>query len=88
MEAAIVVVLLIANIPVYRFIFRLIFKSSDDFKESVKYSFTPDIFSLFKGKYWKDQIGEAKLSFFIFACVIVIIAEFAVIQAIIRAITE
>lgn len=82
MEAIIVVILLIANIPVYRFFFRLIFKNSDDFKESVKYSFTPDIFSLFKGRYWKDHVGEAKLSFFIFLCVIVVIAEFAVIRSI------
>lgn len=56
MEAIILIILLLANIPVYKKIHKLIFKDSGDFRESVKYSLTPDVYSLFKGRYWKDRI--------------------------------
>jgi hypothetical protein len=59
----IVIVLIVLNIPLYKLIFKLFFKDSEDFSESLKYSFTPDIISLFRGEYWKDQMGQAKLSF-------------------------
>lgn len=81
------IILLIVNIPIYKMIFKKIFKSTEDFKESVKYSFTPDLFSLFNGRFWKDQIGEAKLSFFIFACVLVIVLEFFIVKSIAGLIT-
>lgn len=83
MNAIIVIILLILNIPLYKIIYRFIFRDYDDFEESVKYSFTPDIYSLFKGRYWKDQIGEAKLSFFVIACIIVIVVEYSIIKALI-----
>ena len=76
-EAFIMVVLLIVNIPLYKIIFKAMFK------ESVRYSFTPDLFSLFRGQYWKDQIGEAKLSFFIIACISAIAFEYFIIKAVI-----
>ena len=82
-EAFIMVVLLIVNIPLYKIIFKPMFRDSDDFKESVRYSFTPDLFSLFRGQYWKDQIGEAKLSFFIIACISAIAFEYFIIKAVI-----
>lgn len=84
LNAIIVIVLLIVNIPLYKIIFRLIFRDYDDFEEAVKYSFTPDIYSLFKGRYWKDQIGEAKLSFFALACIIAIVVEYSIIKALIN----
>lgn len=83
MAPAIVIILLIVNIPLYKVIYRFIFRDSDDFRESVKYSFTPDIFSLFRGRYWKDQIGEAKLSFFVIACILAVAFEYFIIKSII-----
>ena len=83
MEPVIAIILLIANIPVYKRIFKLIFKDSNDFNDSIRYSFTPDLFSLFKGNYWKDRAGEAKLSFLIFCCVIIVVVEFFIINSII-----
>lgn len=85
MDAIIIIILLVVNIPVYKIISKFIFKDSDDFKESVQYSFTPDIFSLFKGRFWKDQIGESKLSIFLLLCFMAIAIEFMVIKAIIGA---
>jgi len=84
MDVAIVIVLLLVNIPLYKIIFKFMFRDSDDFKESIKFSFTPDIYSLFKGRYWKDRIGEAKLSFFVLACIIAIMVEYSIIRAFIN----
>lgn len=82
-EPFIIMVLLIVNIPLYKVIYKFIFRDSDDFRESVKYSFTPDLFSLFRGRYWKDQIGEAKLSFFIIACIAAVAFEYLIIKSVI-----
>jgi len=65
MELILVVVLLIMNIPIYKFIFNLIFVSTEDFQESLRYVFTPDLISLFRGEYAKDWYGEMKVQFFV-----------------------
>jgi len=80
----IIFILLIVNIPVYKFIFKQIFIDTDDALNSIKFSFTPDIFSLFKGRYLKDQLGEFKLGSFIFLCVLVIMIEYSAISFILR----
>lgn len=81
MAALIIIVLLILNIPLYKAYFRLIFSDSDDFRNSVKYSFTPDLFSLFRGEYRKDRIAEMKLSFFYFLCFITVVVEFFIVNS-------
>lgn len=86
MDTILFLILLIANIPIYKWIYKSVFKNSEDFKDAVNYTFTPDIFSLFKGSFWKHQVGEAKFSFFIFTCIMAIVVEFAVIKSIINAI--
>lgn len=75
MELLIYVVLFILNIPIYKWIFRRIFDDVDDLKQSVKYSFTPDIISLFRRRFWKDQFGELKLSVFYFCCLLIFVME-------------
>ncbi len=80
MEPIIAIVLLVANIPVYKKILRLIFRDRDDINDSIKYSFTPDLFSLFKGNYWKDKVGEAKITAFIFCCVAIVVIELLIIK--------
>ena len=83
METILFLILLIANFPVYKWIYKSIFNSSEDFKDAVNYTLTPDIFSLFKGQFWKHQVGEAKLVLFIFICIMVIAGEFGFIKFII-----
>lgn len=83
-KALLVIVLIVLNIPVYSKIFYFIFRDSDDFKESVKYSLTPDIVSLFRGKYWKDWMGELKLSVFIMACIAVVAFEYLIIASLLN----
>lgn len=83
-KTLLIVILLVLNIPIYRKIFYFIFRDSDDFRESVRYSFTPDIFSLLRGRYWKDQMGELKLSIFIMACIAVVSLEYLVIGSLLN----
>lgn len=81
MEIVIIITLLIINtFTVYRFLFNLIFSDTDDFSESLRYSFTPNIFSLFRGEYWKDRVGEFKLSYFIILCIIATVIEYEIIN--------
>jgi hypothetical protein len=83
MGPIIAILLIIVNIPVYKVFLRLFFKDSQDINDSIRYSFTPDLFSLFRGNYRKDKIGEAKLSLFIFSCIFVVVIEFLVLNWII-----
>ncbi|NMO97025.1 hypothetical protein HII30_14760 [Paenibacillus lemnae] len=80
MELAILIMLMILNLPVYRFLYRLLFINRDDLNESIKYTFTPDIISLFRGRYIKDWIGETKLTFFLFICGLITVLEFALVH--------
>ncbi|HEX2926354.1 MAG TPA: hypothetical protein VHP38_08895 [Ruminiclostridium sp.] len=75
----IAILLIIVNIPVYKRIFRLFFKDSEDFYDSVKFSFIPDLYSLFKGNYWEDKSNEAKLSFFMMCCILITGIEFFIV---------
>ena len=85
METVVIIALIIINIfTIYKFLFNLIFIDEDDFNKSVKYSFTPDIISLFRGEYWKDRGGEIKLGFFIMLCIIVTVFEYSVVIGIIK----
>lgn len=80
MEWILILFLGVLNIPVYRFIYKFIFPRDEDFRESIRYSFTPDLFSLFRGEYWRDRIGEFKLGMFIFCCIAAVALEFFVIR--------
>ncbi len=83
MNALITIILLVLNIPVYKLIFGMIFKSMEDFNESLRYVFTPDIFSLFRGEYGRDYIGEMKVSLLFVICGGVVYFEYSFIQLII-----
>lgn len=43
--------------------YKVIFSGEDDFFECIRYWFTPDIVSMFRGQYWDDN--WAQLKFFI-----------------------
>ena len=52
-----------------RVLFRLFFSDNDDFWECVRFTFTPDIISLFRGEYFQDVTKSFKLSAWIIASV-------------------
>lgn len=87
MKIFIPIALIIINIcTVYKFLFNMFFKDMDDFNESLGYSLTPDIISLFRGKYWKDQVGEFKVGVFIILCIITTTIEYWIVNGIIQGI--
>ena len=80
LEFTILLVLIIINsFTVYRFYFRMIFKDIDDFNESIRFTLTPNIFSLFRGEYLRDRMGEFKLGLFVMLCFITTIIEYALV---------
>lgn len=62
--AAVVTALLAAKL-----LFRFFFEDSEEFWECVRFSFTPDMFSLFKGEYWEDKLKSMKLGVFLAICI-------------------
>ncbi|HKL76427.1 MAG TPA: hypothetical protein VJ881_10215 [Halanaerobiales bacterium] len=80
MKFILILILLFLNIPLFKLIYRKIFIDKDDLKESVKYSVIPDIYSLFKGNFFKDIFGEFKLKVFLITCIIIIGLEFVIIK--------
>ncbi|SNT15296.1 hypothetical protein SAMN05446037_104521 [Anaerovirgula multivorans] len=84
MNVAIVLILIPVNIPIYKFFFKTFFSGTEDFNESLRYSFTPDLISLFRGEYWKDRFAQMKLSFFLLSCGLVTFMEYAMITSIIE----
>jgi hypothetical protein len=68
----------------FKFFFNIFFSGSEDFNNSVKYSFIPDIFSLFKGEYFEDKAAEFKLSFFIFLCIAAAVLEIWLVNALLK----
>jgi len=63
------------DIKLFKLYYHAIFSDEDDFNESIKYSFTPDLFSLFKGEYRKDYWAECKLGWFSGLCIGTVVLE-------------
>ena len=68
------------NIPLYIVIGKIFWEDMDDFWDTVKFWFTPDFISLFRGEYFEDWWAEAKLGLFIVACIACVYGEFTAIQ--------
>ncbi|KAB3531399.1 hypothetical protein [Alkaliphilus serpentinus] len=81
MEIILIIILAIINIPVYKYIKEWLFESDEEFREAFKFLITPDVFSLFKGRYLRDRIAEFKLGLLFFLCVITIAIEFYLIRS-------
>jgi hypothetical protein len=78
----IVPLLIWLDLHLFKIYFGLIFNNKEDFHDSIKYTFTPDLFSLFKGKYLKDQFAEFKLCTFVFLCIVTIVLEVSLVSLI------
>ncbi len=55
---------MIVALGVARVIFRLFFEDSAEFWECVRFSLTPDLFSLFRGEWLEDIVKSFKLSLY------------------------
>ena len=62
------VVLGVLNLPVYFGLGWVLFRTWQDFWDSIRFWITPDIFSLFRGEFLDDWFAELKLGVWIAAC--------------------
>lgn len=82
-ELVLIIILLFVNIPFYKFLFRLFFVDKDDYDEAIRYSFTPNFISFFRGEYWEDKINTARLQFYILICIGIVVLEYFLINKLI-----
>ena len=80
MNVTLLVVLGVVNIPLYIFIGKLFFSDWDDFGEAIRFWFTPDLWSAFRGEYWEDWLAELKLGLFLVACGGCVYGEYVLIH--------
>lgn len=59
------VILGVANYPIYTWIGNYFFDTSDDFWDCVKFTFQPDLVSLFTGEFVEDFWQSMKLAIFL-----------------------
>ena len=78
----------VINIPVYRFLFRQIFPKKREFQEALRFSFRPDLFSLFKRELREDLTAEMKLGLFLVCCAVLFTAEIQLTQKYLPFLTE
>ena len=62
MEIFAIVMALVVSVTVGRYTFRWTFADLDDFWDCVKFSLTPDLFSMFRGQFFEDMTQSFKLS--------------------------
>lgn len=84
MNIVLILLLVFINIPLYKIVFNMFFASKEEFNESIRYSFIPDIVSLFRREYIKDIGSQFKLQVYIFICIAAIGIEFVILKALLH----
>lgn len=70
------VVLIIANAPVYYLAYKVLFGNASEFLRCLRYVFTPDIISLFRGEWGEDQWASLKFVLWLGVCAGAVYLEF------------
>lgn len=84
MYQKILIVLIVVNIPIFVKLFKTVFPTKIDFMESLRYSATNNIISMFRGEYMKDKLAESRLSLFLLISAGLIGLEFVMMILFIR----
>lgn len=82
MNTTLLIILAVVNIPVYLYLGKLFFGDWAGFWEVVRFWFTPDIISAFRGEYWEDWSAELKLGIFLVGCGAIVYGEYLLISKI------
>ena len=77
-----IIIAIVFDFYIFRNLGIIFFDSYDEFMESIRYVFTPDFVSFFRGRkeYYNDKVSEFKLGFFIFICMVIIGAEYLLLM--------
>ena len=68
------------NLPLYLLLGQSMFQDWDDFWDCVKYYFTSDIVSAFRGEWWEDRDAERRLLIFLLYCACLVAGEYALVE--------
>ena len=79
---ALVIGLIVVNIPSYLLLGKVFFGGWEGFLECVRYGITPDIVSLFRGEYWEDKAASWKLFLYFAGCAALVFCEYKLISKI------
>jgi len=80
---SVLIIVALADIPIYLLFFKLFFSGWDGFVQSVIAIFYPDAFSALSGKLKERQVGRLTLAWFLFSCVITTAAVYHMVMVII-----
>ena len=80
MKVAYPFIVLIVDIPIFILIGKNHFRSLSVFWPSAKWLFIPDLFSLFRGWFFRDYTGENKIGLYYIKCLVVYGITFVVFQ--------
>ena len=72
--------LTVLNLPVFWFIRRVFFPDWAELMEAIRYWFTPDMWSFFRGEFFEDFWAEIKLGLYFACCVGLVMGEFGAIM--------
>ncbi|WP_395377417.1 hypothetical protein [Marinicella sp. W31] len=56
-----VILSILAAVATLKLSFSWFFDDQEDLMESVRFWFTPDIISIFRGEFWRDELSSFKL---------------------------
>lgn len=70
------IILIVANLPLYILIARLMFDGWEDFGEAIVYLFTPNFISWFRGEGLDDIFATFKFHIFLLLCGASVYGEF------------
>jgi hypothetical protein len=79
-EKLIPIVLLVLNIPLFLFIGRRIFGFLSNFFADFKWKLIPDFYSLFRGKFLRDMMGENRSGMFFLTCIGIYLVELIIVS--------
>ena len=69
----------VANFPLYWGLMFAFFRDGGEFLEALRFFFTPDIISAFRGEYWSDLWESFKLLVFFLLCLSLVLGEYHLI---------
>jgi hypothetical protein len=81
-SVTLIIILVVANTPIYLIVGRTFFGGWQGFVEALRFWFTPDILSAFRGEYYEDRWQRMKLAVFAAMCAGLIVAEYATIHSV------
>lgn len=75
------ILVVVANVPLYWLMYRILFDDVDELADAIKFWFTPEIISAFRGEHVDDIWAELKLGALVVCSVGLVVLEYIGIQS-------